>query len=80
LHGKENFETRREKRGAGRLFFRVRRSRGEAGWILFFGRAKKSIDKKKDIITSYVKGKSVYFVSKHPICVKAAVMEMKPES
>jgi hypothetical protein len=49
LHGKENFKTRREKRGAGRRFFLVRRSLGEAGWILFFGRAKKSIDRMKKI-------------------------------
>ena len=35
--GPVRFEKRRKKRDAGRRFF----------WILFFGRAKKSIDKEK---------------------------------
>jgi hypothetical protein len=32
--------TRRDKRGAGRPLFLVRRSRGEAGWFLSFGQEK----------------------------------------
>jgi hypothetical protein len=38
--------TGRIKRDAGRPFFLVRRSHGEAGWFVFFGRAKKMNDKK----------------------------------
>jgi hypothetical protein len=70
LQGKENFETSREKRGAGRRFF----------WILFFGRAKKSIDKKKDIIISYAKSELLYDVSGNPNRHKPAALEMIPES
>jgi hypothetical protein len=40
LCSKENFEKRRIKRDAGRLFFLVRRSRGEAGWILWASKEK----------------------------------------
>jgi hypothetical protein len=77
LLSKENFEKRpstalpstslrtggtsRIKRDAGRPFFLVRRSRGEAGWFVFFRRGKKMNDKNEKILENSITDYGRYF-------------------